>query len=173
MATSKLPRTITKSDLLDKAQGRFREWIDMYADSYISIEQMYEDMSCSIYTGDPAWDFPDNAKTVQDSDIRYHYKYDGNCYFIVDGIEIEVYDLRSMREAQYAGKETYTDVCVLFISYTDSDGNLMGHLIPDAWLYGSTSKAFEEGAKVHQGFIDVARKYIKKHSVTKEMQEVQ
>ena len=174
MATSKLPRTITKSDLLDKAQGRFREWIDMYADSYISIEQMYEGMSCSIYTGDPAYDFPDDVKAEQDSVIRYQYK-DGSCYFVVDDIEVEVLDLRSMRKSPRVGKETYADVCILTISYTDNDnyGSYIHHVIPNTWLYGSASEEFDEGAEVHKEFINAARAYIKEHSITKEMQEVE
>ena len=45
MAISKLPRTITKSDLFIKAQEKFQKWVDMYADSSTSVEQMYDDMS--------------------------------------------------------------------------------------------------------------------------------
>ena len=172
MAISKLPRTITKLDLFEEAQRRFQEWVDMYADSYTSVEQMYDDMSCSSYSGDPAFDFPDDVKAEQGSVIRYQYE-DGNCYFIIDGIKVEVFDLRSMRKSPRVGKETYADVCILAISYTDSDGNFMYHLIPNAWMYGSTSDSFDEGAEVHPEFIDAARKYIKEHDITKEMQEVE
>ena len=45
MAISKLPRMITKLDLFEEAQRRFQEWVDMYADSSTSVEQMYDDMS--------------------------------------------------------------------------------------------------------------------------------
>ena len=172
MAISKLPRTITKLDLFVKAQERFQEWVDMYADSYTSVEQMYDNMSCSSYSGDPALDFPDDVKDEQDSIIRYHYK-DGTCFFVVDDIEVEVLNLRSMRKSSRVGKETYADVCILAISYTDSDGNFMYHPIPNAWMYGSTSDSFDKGKPVHREFIDAARKYIKEHSITKEMQEVE
>lgn len=172
MAISKLPRTITKLDLFEEAQRRFQKWVDMYADSYTSIEQMYDDMSCSSYSGDPAYDFPDSVKAMQDSIIRYQYK-NGSCYFIIDGIEVEVFDLRSMRRSPLIDKESYVDVCILTISYTDSNGYYMYHVVPNALLYGSTSEDFDEGAKVHQEFIDAARAYIKEHSITKEMQEVE
>ena len=66
MATSKLPRTITKLDLFEEAQRRFQKWVDMYADSSVSDEQMYEDMSCACYSGDPAYDFPDDTKAEQE-----------------------------------------------------------------------------------------------------------
>ena len=172
MAISKLPRTITKLDLFEEAQRRFQEWVDMYADSSTSAQQMYDNMSCSSYSGDPAYDFPDDVKAMQDSVIRYQYE-DGSCYFIIDGIKVEVFDLRSMRKSPRVGKEMYADVCILAISYTDSDGNFMYHPIPNTWLYGSASEEFDEGAEVHKEFINAARAYIKEYSITKEMQEVQ
>lgn len=66
LAISKLPRTITKLDLFEEAQRRFQKWVDMYADSSTSIEQMYDDMSCSSYSGDPAFDFPNDVKIMQE-----------------------------------------------------------------------------------------------------------
>lgn len=66
MAISKLPRIITKLDLFEEAQRRFQKWVDMYTDSSTSIEQMYEDMSCPSYYGDPTFDFPDDVKAEQE-----------------------------------------------------------------------------------------------------------
>lgn len=166
MATNSLPRTITKLDLFEEAQKRFQKWVDMYANPDVSEQTMYEDMSCSCYSGNPEDDFPVSGI------IRYQYR-DGNCYFIIDDIEVEVQDLRSMRESPRVGKETYADVCVLTISYTDEDGMYMYHVVPDAWLYGSTSHDFDEGAEVQPEFINAAREYIEEHHITKEMQEVQ
>lgn len=106
----------------------------------------------------------------QASVIKYQYK-DGLCSFVIDGIEIEVQDLRGMRESPRVGKELYADICVPTISYTDEDGMYMYHVVPNTWLYGSTSDEFNEGKPVHQEFIDAAREYIKEHNITKEMQE--
>lgn len=172
MAVSTLPKAITKEVLFAKAQERFQDWAKVYADPTISAQWMYEDMSCSCYSGCPADDFPDDVKAERDSIIRYQYK-DGTCFFVIGDIEVEVLDLRSMRESPRVGKETYADVCIPAISYTDSDGNFMYHPIPNAWLYGSTQANFDEGMPVDEKFIDAARKYIKEHSITKEMQEVQ
>ncbi len=171
MAISHLPKTVTKDVLFEKAELRFRSWAQMYGDPNVTASYMYEDMSASCYCGCPADDFPDDVKAEQDSTIRYQYK-DGNCSFIVDSIEVEVMDLRSMRESPRTCMALYTDICVLSISYTDEDGNYTCHIISNAWLYGSTSHDFDEGKPVHAEFINAARDYIKQHHITKEMQEV-
>lgn len=172
MAVSYLPKTVTKEDLLHAVQNRLMQCTKMFWDPDTTVQQMYEDLSCSIFSGDPEYDFPDKVKAEQDFAICYQYK-DGNCSFMIDGIEVEVQDLRSMRESPRVGKELYADVCVLTISYTEEDGMYMYHVVPDAWLYGSTSDDFNEGMPVHQEFIDAARDYIKINHITKEMQEVQ
>ncbi len=172
MAAKYLPEVITKDVLFQRAQERFQEWCKMYGDPNITASYMYEDMAASCYSGSPADDFPVQVKAEQDSVIRYQYK-DGGCSFIVDGIEVEVMDLRSMRVSPRVNKETYADVCVLTISYTDEDGMYLYHVVPDAWLYGSTSEDFNEGQEVHPEFIEAARDFIKLHHITKEMQEVQ
>lgn len=167
-----LPKTVTKDVLFKRAQERFQEWCKVYADPDKTAQWMYEDMSCSCYSGCPADDFPDEVKAEQDSAIRYQYK-DGMCSFMIDGIEVEVQDLRSMRKSPRVGKELYANICVLTISYNDDDGMYMYHVIPNTWLYGSTSDDFNEGEPVHEEFIKAARDYIKINHITKEMQEVQ
>lgn len=170
MSTSYLPEQITKEILFKRAQERFQEWCKMYGDPNVTAQYMYADMSCSCYSGCPVDDFPDEVKAEQDSVIRYQYK-DGGCFFIVDGIEVEVMDLRSMRESPRVNKETYADVCVITISYTDEDGMYLYHVVPDTWLYGSTSDDFNEGHEVQPEFIDAAREYIKEHNITPELQK--
>lgn len=170
MATSYLPKTVTKDVLFKRAQERFQSWAVMFADPNTSTQYMYEDMSCSCYSGCPADDFPDEVKAEQDSTIKYQYK-DGNCSFMVDGIEVEVLDLRDMRKDPSIGFARYSDVCIPSISYNEG-GAYIHHPIPNAWLYGSTSEEFEEGREVHPEFIEAAREYIKQHKITKEMQNV-
>ena len=172
MSTDYLPKTVTKDVLFKRAQERFQEWCKMYANPDTSAQWMYEDMSCSCYSGCPTDDFPDEVKAEQDSIIRYQYR-DGECFFTIDDIEVEVQDLRSMRESSRVNKETYADICVLTISYNDDDGMYMYHVIPNVWLYGSTSHDFDAWHEVHPEFIKAAREYIKEHNIKKEMQEVQ
>lgn len=170
MAVSILPKAITKGILFKVAQERFQEWAKLYADPDVSAQRMYEDMSCSCYCGCPADDFPDDVKDEQNSIIRYQYR-NGMCFFTVDDIEVEVLDLRDMREDPTVGMARYSDVCIPSISYTDPDGNFMHHPISNAWLYGSTSDSFDEGKPVHKEFIEAAREYIKEHNITPELQK--
>ena len=39
----------------------------------------------------------------------------------------------------------------------------MMHVLPDAWLYGSTGDEFEKYRPVHDEFLKAADKFIKKH----------
>ena len=169
MAVKYLPEAITKDLLFEEAQRRFQSWAKMYGDPNVTAQYMYEDMSCSCYCGSPADDFPEQLGSKPDV-IKYQYE-DGTCYFFVDGIEVEVYDLRSMRESTRFGKALFSDICVIGISYKDDDA-FMQHIIPNTWLYGSTSEEFSEGAEVDKSFVDAAREYIKQHNITKEMQHV-
>lgn len=172
MPISILPKTVTKDVLFKKAQERFQDWAKMYADNNVSVQWMYEDMCASSFCGCPADDFPDEVKAEQDSTIRYQYK-DGACFFMVDDIEVEVLDLRDMREDPSIGFARYSDVCIPAINYTDDDGtgSCMHHPIPDTWLYGSTSSEFNEGKPVHPEFIEAAKDFIKMRHITKEMQK--
>lgn len=96
--------------------------------------------------------------------IRYQYTANGDCYFMVDGIEVLVADLRDMR-----GKHSFFDVCLPVISYKDDDVHIY-HVIPNTWLYGSTSEEFDKGKPVHTEFINAAREYIKAHNITPDLQ---
>lgn len=172
MAVKYLPEAITKDLLFEEAQRRFQSWAKMYGDPNVSAQYMYEDMSASCYCGCPADDFQEIVGPKKEDTIRYQYR-DGDCFFMIDDIEVGVHDLRSMRESSRVNKETYADVCVLTVSYIDEDDNYMYHVIPNAWLYGSTSHDFDAWHEVHPEFITAAREYIKEHNITKEMQEVQ
>lgn len=172
MAVKLLPEAVTKDVLFKQAQERFAYWAKLYGDSNISLQYMYEDMACSIFSGDPEADFPEIVGPKKEKLIRYHYNV-GSCYFIIDDIIVEVLDCREMRKDPEVHTERYSDVCVLTISYTDEDGNYTHHIIPNAWLYGSTGEDFDENAEVQPEFIEAARDYIKEHHITKEMQEVQ
>ena len=167
MAVGYLPKAITKDKLFETAKERFQSWAKMYADPNESAEDMYEDMSASCYSGDPESDFPDECR---DETIRYQYK-DGGCSFMIDGIEVEVLDLREMRKDNTVGFERYYDICIPAISYTDKDGDVQLHPIPNCWLYGSTTADFNEGEEVHPQFIKAAREYIKQHNITPDMQK--
>ena len=48
---------LTKEELFNKAQERFNSWAKMYSNPEVTAQQMYEDMSCSCYSGNLTNDF--------------------------------------------------------------------------------------------------------------------
>lgn len=61
---------LTKEELFKKAQERFSSWAKMYSNPEVTAQQMYEDMSCSCYSGCEADDF----KPVLDKNLSFEYK---------------------------------------------------------------------------------------------------
>ena len=169
MSVGYIPESITKEVLFKRATERFKDWVRMYDDPNISATYMYEDMSASCYCGAPQDDFPEAFK----KEPVYQYDDGGSdCFFMVDDIKFNVFDLRSMRSCPRVGKETYTDVCVVNCDYIE-DGAMFFHIIPDTWLYGSTCQEFDEGKPVHDCFIEAAKKFIQDNHVTPEMQKME
>ena len=71
MGAKKLPKSITKEDLLHTIQNKLMLCAKMFWDSNVTTQQMYEEVSCSCLSGDPEYDFPDEVKAEQDSTIKY------------------------------------------------------------------------------------------------------
>ena len=95
---------------------------------------------------------------------RYMYDNYGSCTFKYKGVEFDVQDLRNMRKVNDGRNiELYSDICVVCCDYTDEDGSWMMHVVPDAWLYGSTGDEFEKYRPVHSEFLEAADKFIEKH----------
>lgn len=107
----------------------------------------------------------ENLCELQNVSPYYQYNEEGGCYFMVDGIEVMVADLRDMR-----GDQKYFDICVPVIDYKEDDIWIQ-HVIPDCWLYGSRGEEFDDFKPVHEEFLNAARQYIIKYKITKEMQE--
>ena len=64
---------LTKEELFKKAQERFSSWAKMYSNPEVTAQQMYEDMSCSCYSGSQADNFKTD-KPVLDQDFCFSYK---------------------------------------------------------------------------------------------------
>lgn len=104
---------------------------------------------------------------------RYMYDESGDCTFMYKGVEFDVQDLRNMRKSERLGTELYADVCVVDCEHKDDDGCFTAHILPDTWLYGSTSNEFEKYQPVHEHFLKAADDYINKIGLDKliELQE--
>ena len=64
---------LTKEELFKKAQEKFSSWAKMYSNPEVTAQQMYEDMTCSCYSGSQADDFKTD-KPVLDKDFCFSYK---------------------------------------------------------------------------------------------------
>lgn len=152
---------LSKQQMWNEYMTRFNKIQQMVLDPNVPAKDVFVELCCSIYGGDE-W-----------NEVRYQYDDEGSsCFFMVDGIRFDVYDLRSMRSCSRVNKETYTDVCVLNCDYIENNAMLY-HIIPDAWLYGSTCDGFDESKPVHDCFIEAAKEFIQKHHVTPEMQKME
>lgn len=65
---------LTKEDLFNKAQERFNSWVKMYSDPNVTAQQMYEDMSCSCYSGDIKLYTEEKEHPVLDPDLCFSYR---------------------------------------------------------------------------------------------------
>ena len=101
----KLNSLVTKQMLAERIKKRVNEWNKMLKDPDTPVERLYEDLSCSILSGDPACDFP-----MLKPEDTYLYSDYGECYFIHKGVVFQVADLRSMRSNPDLGKEPYYDI---------------------------------------------------------------
>ena len=140
--------SITKEELFNKAQERFNTWIKMYTDPNVTAEQMYEDMSCSCYSGSIELD---TEGPVLDQNLCFKYKgYDfelSSCTNITSkdqiiGLTDENIDARFPH-----GIFTDRYICWMY-GHKDIEGHArydfdapkywapMVYLIPEAWYYG-------------------------------------
>ena len=84
---------LTKEELLNKAQERFNAWVKMYVDTNVTAEQMYEDMTCSVFTGDANYDKitnDDPEKWLQEHDEHWN---ESTCYYMYgEDTEVKEYE---------------------------------------------------------------------------------
>lgn len=159
LAISKL----TKEELLNKAQERFNTWIRMYDDTNVTAEQMYEDMTCSIFTGDANYDKINNDKPVLDRDFCFSYKgYDfelSSCNNIIHRNQIVGLTMENIKERFPNGIFSDRYVCWMW-GHKDCEGHTKEevdnpeffapniYLVPDAWSWG-TDDDLKLGAEVN------------------------
>lgn len=154
---------LTKEELLNKAQERFNSWIRMYGDANITAEQMYEDMSYSVFSGDINYDKIANDKPVLDQDFCFSFKgYDfelSACNNITHRNQIVDLTVENIKERFPNG--IFSDRYVCWMSgHKDAEGltkeelenpeffapNI--YLVPDAWSWGAESD-LKPGAEVN------------------------
>ena len=147
-----LAAKLTKEELLNKAQERFNAWIRMYGDSNVTAEQMYEDMTCSIFTGDVNYDKINNDKPVLGQDLCFKYKgYDfelSSCNGITNRNQIVDLTYENIKSRFPNGIFSDRYVCWI-LGHKDCEGHTKEesydpenwvpeiYLVPDAWSWGA------------------------------------
>jgi hypothetical protein len=128
---------ITKEELFSKAQERFNSWAKMYSDPNVTVQQMYEDMTCSCYSGDIKLD-TEEEHPVLDQDFCFRYRSYAfklsSCNNITNKEQILGLTNESFKEWFPNGVFTDRYVCWMF-GYE----NCNVYLVPGAWSWGAES----------------------------------
>ena len=165
---------LTKEELLNKAQERFNAWIRMYGDANVTAKQMYEDMTCSVFTGDVNYDMITNGKPVLDQDLCFSYKgYNfelSSCNSITTKKQMLGLTNENFKERFPHGILTDRYVCWMQghkdfeghtkeESYYPEDWAPEVYLVPDAWAWGAESD-LTPGNVVNEIIIDAIDKFL-------------
>ena len=165
---------LTKEELLNKAQERFNAWIRMYGDSNVTAKQMYEDMTCSIFTGDINYDKINNDKPVLDQDLCFKYKgYDfelSSCNRIIN--KNQIVDLTDENIKSRFPHGIFSDryICWMYghkgcDGYTEEESDdpedwiPETYLVPDAWSWGAEDDLIQ-GCKVEEAVLEAIDKFL-------------
>ena len=171
---TQLAAKLTKEELFKKAQERFSSWARMYANPDVTVEQMYEDMSCSCYSGDANWDMETDAIPVLDQDLWFKYKgYDfelTSCNNITCKDQIIDVTDENFREQFPNGIFTDRYVCWMH-GHKDCEGHTKEevdeleyfapviYLVPEAWSWGAESD-LKPGLKVTLDMLEMIDKFL-------------
>lgn len=165
---------LTKEELLNKAQERFNAWIRMYGDQNVTAEQMYEDMTCSVFSGDVNYDKITDNKPVLDKDLCFSYKgYQfelSSCNNITNKEQIIGLTDENFRERFPHGIFLDKYVCWMY-GHKDCEGHTkeesynpeywapVDYLVPEAWSWGAESD-LQIGAKVDESILEAIDKFL-------------
>lgn len=170
---TQLDAKLTKEELFKKAQERFSSWAKMYSNPEVTAQQMYEDMSCSCYSGSQADDFKTD-KPVLDKDLRFEYKgYKfelSSCNNITCRDQIIGVTDENFREKFPYGVLTDRYVCWMYghkdhlghtKDYVDDpeDWAPSVYLVPEAWSWGA-SDDLNPGAEVSTIILEGIDKFL-------------
>ena len=165
---------LTKEELFSKAQERFNSLAKMYSDPNVTVQQMYEDMSCSCYSGDADYDKITNYKPVLDLDLCFSYRgYQfelSSCTNITSKDQIIGLTNKSIDVRFSHGVFTDRYVCWMY-GHKDIIGRTKDcvddsndwapelYLVPGAWAYGA-EYGLVPGSRVAHCIIEGINKFL-------------
>ena len=168
-----LEAKLTKEELFKKAQERFSSWAKMYSNPEVTAQQMYEDMTCSCYSGSQADNFKAD-KPVLDQYLSFKYKgYNfelSSCNNITCKDQIIDVTDENFRERFPYSVLTDRYVCWMY-GHKDCEGHTKEeadypddwapeiYLVPEAWSWGADYD-LEPGAEVSEYVLEGIDKFL-------------
>lgn len=165
---------LTKEELINKAQERFNTWIRMYGDSNVTAEQMYEDMTCSVFSGDVNYDKITNDKPVLDQGLCFSYRgYQfelSSCNNITHRNQIVGLTMDNLKERFPNGIFSDRYVCWMW-GHKDCEGHIKEevenpeffapniYIVPEAWSWGADDD-LKPGAEVSKFVLEGIDKFL-------------
>lgn len=164
---------LTKEELFNKAQERFNSWAKMYSDPNVTAEQMYEDISCSCYSGDIKLDTEDERPVI-DEQLCFSYRgYQfelSSCNNITNKAQILGLTDENIDERFPYGMFSDRYVCWMYghkdhlghtKDYVDDpeDWSPEIYLVPVAWSWGAGFD-LQSGAKVDKYVLEGIDKFL-------------
>lgn len=160
---TQLDAKLTKEELFKKAQERFNSWAKMYSNPEVTVQQMYEDMTCSCYPGNVT-DDSKTDKPVLDQNFCFSYKgYDfelASCNNITNKKQILDVTDENFRERFPNGIFSDRYVCWMYghkdcVGHTKEEADYPDdwapeiYLVSEAWSWGAEYD-LEPGAEVSE-----------------------
>ncbi len=169
---TQLDAKLTKEELFKKAQERFSSWAKMYSNPEVTAQQMYEDMSCSCYSGSQADDF-NTGKPVLDQNLSFEYKSYRfvltSCNNITCRNQIVGLTMENIKERFPNGIFSDRYVCWMcghkdHLGHTkdcvdDPDWAPEVYLVPEAWSWGAEYD-LEPGVEVDPIILEAIDKFL-------------
>lgn len=164
---------LNKEDLFKKAQEIFNSWAKMYSDTNVTAEQMYEDMTCSCYSGDIEFDTKVEQPVIeQDLCFKYKgYRFElSSCNRITCKDQIIGVTNENFREQFPYGVLTDRYVCWIY-GHKDCEGHTKEevydpeyfvpevYLVPEVWSWGAENDLIP-GAKVDPVILEAIDKFL-------------
>lgn len=178
MAANTLPKAITKEVLLNAIQNKLMSCAKMFWDPNVTAQQMYEDLTCSVFSGSLSDDFPDVVKAEQDSvlDENLCFKYKGyefelsSCTILTNKEQMLGLSNDNFKQRFPHGVFTDRYVCWIY-GHRDSEGYTKEesdepdywspeiYLVPGAWLWGASTD-LKVGSKVDKQILTNIDKFL-------------
>jgi hypothetical protein len=173
---------MTREDMFHKLTLRYEELVCKYADKNVPDKQFFEELCCSIYSGDEFYEPEEPIKLDNDYCFKYRgYEFELTpCTMLINKAQVlETAD--AFKHGRVRGIFTDRYVCWMF-GHKDSDGKTLKeylednpdeteqshswsreiYLVPGAWSWGAEFDC-DPGCEVNKLILDEIDKFLKQN----------